>query len=158
MRSTGNGANPIRAWIRSADGTYTNFISRSTRYWSTNYFENAFLFSLPSAGNYVLAFQGTGYNWMTNPREDIESLVDGVSLRRVTDELVDAPSAPEKMRIEVAKGAILALDFPGTLRTGPLKLGGEHVTGLVTSDTHPEYICGMGTIDARPLGCVLSIR
>ncbi len=158
VHNTGNGANPVRAWIRSADGSYTNFISRSTRYWSTNYYENAFLFSLPSAGNYVLAFQGTGYNWRTNPREDIETLIDGVSLRRVTDELVDVPSVPEKIRIEVANGAILALDFPGTLRTGSLKLGGTHVTGLVNSDTHPDYICGMGTIDARPIGCVLSIR
>ena len=95
---------------------------------------------------------------MTNPREDIESLVDGVSLRRVTDELVDAPSVPEKLRIEVAKGAILALDFPGTLRTGALKLGGTHVVGIVNSDTHPDYICGMGTIDAKPAGIVLSIR
>jgi hypothetical protein len=71
---------------------------------------------------------------------------------------VDVPSVPEKMRIEVANGAILALDFPGTLSTGSLKLGGTHVVGLVNSDTHPDYICGMGTIDAKPVGSVLTIR
>lgn len=154
----GNGANPVRAWIRSADGSYTNFISRSTRYWSTNFVEHAFLFSLPSAGSYVLAFQGMGYNWMNYDREDIESLVDGVSLKYVTETLAETPCVPEKLRIEVAKDAILALDFPGVLKTGPLKLGGTHVVGLVNSDTHPDYICGMGTLDARPSGIVISVK
>ena len=154
----GNGANPVRAWIRSSDGSYTNFISRSTRYWNTNFVEHAFLFSLPSAGSYVLAFQGMGYNWANYAREDLETLVDGVSLKYVTETLAETPRVPEKLRIEVAKDAILALDFPGVLKTGSLKLGGQHVFGLVNSDTHPDYICGMGTIDARPTGAVISFK
>lgn len=153
-----NGGNPVRAWIRSEDGAYTNFISKSTRYFCTNFVEHAFMFTLPSAGKYVLAFQGTGYDYMNNPREDIEALVDGVSLKYVTETPADVPDVPEKLRIKVSEGAMLALDFPGTIRTGKVTLGGERIIGYVDSTTHPDYICGMGSIEARPEGTVVVIR
>lgn len=153
-----NGGNPVRAWIRSEDGSYTNFISKSTRYICTNFVEHSFMFNMPSAGRYVLAFQGTGYNWMTNPKEDLEALVDGVSLKHVAQTPTDVPDVPARMRISVSEGAMLALDFPGTIHTGTVTLGGRRVVGRIDSSTHPDFICGMGAIEARPEGAVIVIR
>lgn len=153
-----NGGNPVRAWIRSEDGSYTNFISKSTRYICTNFVERTFMFNLPSAGRYVLAFQGTGCNWATNPKEDLEALIDGVSLKYIAETPVVAPDVPARMRISVAEGAMLALDFPGTIHTGTVTLGGKRVVGRIDSTTHPDFICGMGSIEARPEGAVIVIR
>lgn len=153
-----NGGNPVRAWIRSEDGSYTNFISKSTRYICTNFVERSFMFNMPSAGRYVLAFQGTGCNWAANPREDLEALVDGVSLKYVAQTLTDVPDVPASMRIKVSEGAMLALDFPGTIRAGTVTLGGKRAVGRIDSTTHPDFICGMGSIEARPGGAVIVIR
>ena len=153
-----NGANPIQAWIRSADGAYTNFISRSTRYFATNYVEYAYHFQLPAAGQYVLAFQGTGYNWQNRAKEDLESMVDGVSLKYVRDELNETPSVPAGLSVDVANDSILNLNFPGTLKLRRLHLGGASVSGFVDATTHPKFITGMGSLNVPPAGTVLILR
>ena len=157
-KGTHNGANPVMAWIRNAAGTYTNMIARSTAHCSTNFVEYTCHFRLPAAGEYVLAFQGTGYNWATKPNEDIESLVDGVSLTYETGTLNETPDVPERMSIDVAPHAILALDFPGTLKVRRLHLGGLPVSGHVDATTHPAYLTGMGALDAPPAGSVFLLR
>lgn len=53
---------------------------------------------------------------------------------------------------------MLALDFPGTIHTGTVTLGGRRVVGRIDSSTHPDFICGMGAIEARPEGAVIVIR
>lgn len=153
-----NGANPIQAWIRSSDGTYTNFISRSTRYFATNFVEYAYNFQLPAAGQYVLAFQGTGYNWQNKSGEDLESLVDGVSLKYACDELNETPSVPAGLSVDVANEAVLNLNFPGTLKLRRLHLGGETVSGHVDATTHPKFITGMGSLDVPPAGTMFIFR
>lgn len=156
---TGNGGNPLTGWIRSEDGSYTNFIFSSPSYVATNFVEHTYHFRLPAAGKYVLAFQGTGINWRTVPREDLETIVDGVSLKYVKDELVDVPSVANTTRIAVAKGAKLALDFPGTVEVGSVKLGGVPARGIINSSTHPEFISGMGSLNAVPkTGAVILFR
>ncbi|MCQ2391294.1 MAG: hypothetical protein MJ240_07705 [Kiritimatiellae bacterium] len=157
-KDKGNGANPVQAWIRNAAGTYTNFISRSTRYFATNYVEYAYHFQLPAAGAYVLAFQGTGYDWQNKAKEDLESLVDGVSLQYVRDPLNETPTMPADLAVEVANEAVLNLNFPGTLKLRRLHLNGEPVCGHVDAATHPKFITGMGSLEVPPAGTLILFR
>jgi hypothetical protein len=101
-----------------------------------------YLWRAPAAGTYHLGFSPN--NPVTSERV---SMVDGVSLTPVADELLaEAPSAPKYLEIDVAEGAELALDFPGTLKIGRLRIAGRKYKGLVSAADLPECVSGQGSL------------
>ena len=65
---------------------------------------------------------------------------------------------PKKVKVEVAQGAYLNLAFTGTNTVASLNLGGESVMDFANATTHPEFICGMGTLVVRPTGTMMLFR
>ena len=125
-----------------------------------NFVEHSYLFYVPKKGVRRIGISGEG-----NPDQPVTSgnqctsVVDAFSIVRALDVDADAvPSAPSKMRVSVAAGATLNLDFPGTLACGPVTLGGTTVYGLVNAQTYPQYITGVGSLQATNPGVVIILR
>ena len=125
-----------------------------------NFVEHSYLFYVPTKGVRRFGISGEGCpgvgigSWTENT-----SAIDSVSIVRALD--VDAnavPSAPKKMRISVDTGATLNLDFPGTLTCGPVTLGGTTVYGLVNAQTYPQYVTGVGSLQANNPGAMIIFR
>ena len=94
---------------------------------------------------------GTGTN------ADRRSFLDGLSLVRA-DGREDAPSVPKKMKLSVASGARLVLDYPGTVKVSRLSLGGVRKNGVVNAATDPDYIGGIGSLEIVPTGIAVSFK
>ena len=86
-------------------------------------------------------------------------MIDGVSLKRVRG-CPRQPEIPEYMKISVAEGAILRLDFDGTVKSGSVTLNGTRIIGEVNAEKYPEFIQGRGTLLAQPgnRGLVMVVR
>ena len=78
---------------------------------------------------------------------------DGASALAAT-----TPDLPADLSVEVASGATLALDFPGTVKIRSLRLGNRHPGGIVSAETHPDYISGTGSLEVPPPATVLTLR
>ena len=65
---------------------------------------------------------------------------------------------PKTLTVSVATDAKLRLDFSGTNEVRVLSLGGQRVTGFVSSVTHPDYITGSGVLEIKPRGTVVLFR
>ena len=124
------------------------------------WFEREYLFDIPVAGDYKFGIEG-GYSLReggygikdTSKGADRYSFLDGCSIRRVLDELEDAPVLPPELRVTVANGSRLVLNYPGTVQVSRVKLGDIVVReGVVGEKTHPQYIGGMGTLTVVPCG------
>lgn len=71
----------------------------------------------------------------------------------------DVPQAPDRMKVAVADGARLVLDFPGVKKVWSLRLGGRKIpTGIVGANDYPEYLGGIGRLEIEPGGSLLLIR
>lgn len=139
----GCGHLPIRVWI--AQGDITNEIGRASVD-SAEYHAYTYFWRAPAAGTYRLGFSPN--NPVTSERV---SLVDSVSLTLAGDELLaDTPATPQYLEIDVADGAELALDFPGTLKVGRLNIAGQKYTGVVNAATLPGVISGQGAFEISP--------
>ena len=58
---------------------------------------------------------------------------------------------------QLAIGAKLCLDFPGTLKLDGLKYNGRSYSGILTADNCP-CLLGPGTLDITPKGTVILFR
>ena len=85
--------------------------------------------------------------------------VDGVSIVKVDEAAQTAPTLPSKVRIDVAEGARLALDYPGTNRVRGVWFGGVSADGrIVDAATYPDYVSGIGALEIVPSGSLLLFR
>ena len=111
--------------------------------------------SIPAAGDYTLSIGG-----VITDSPDRNTLIDDVSVIKCDGGLAsDTPSVSRKMALEVASGATVALDFPGTLELDSLWLGGRSAhSGVFSAATHPDYLVGAGSIFVKPKGFVLFMR
>ncbi len=149
--------NNFRVWMSPTDDpAVTNEVARFFAPYSRNWHRESFLVNLPKAGRYFLRIDGLGSGSAKNP--DTQGMFDLLSLERVVDPPEAAPEMPTHVEISVAEGARLVLDFTGALRCGPVRLGGTVLTGLLSAQTHPEFLSGAGTLDARNLGTLLIFR
>ena len=124
---------------------------------TTNFVGQCIRFDVPAAASdWSLGFEGM--NVSTASSNDKGLFVDGVSLKRCTDEPSSAMSIPKTLAVSVATDAKLRLDFSGTSKIGELSLGGRRVTGFVSSATHPDYISGSGALEITPRGMVFIFR
>lgn len=99
------------------------------------------------AGAYTLVVSGTHAEYKSGTSLRCCS-IDGLSLMRDYGERLPPDVSPE-LHITVNEGAKLNLDFTGTVKTAPVRLGGRGVTGVVNASTYPDYITGDGTIEAE---------
>ena len=116
----------------------------------TNFTEFSWCVNIPKAGSWRLKFTGQS-------TEDRTTLIDDVSFKLETPS-ADTPSMPEGLFVDVAEGATLRLDYPGTGRVGKLRLGGNSVSGTISAATHPEYISGDGALYVKPEPFAVIIR
>lgn len=133
------GCDALSAWICRTGTTATNVILHTTPYASRNFVEHVCHFKVDVPGEYEFGIGGTLQK---------TSVIGACSVKRIADELAETPTVPGDLRINVKEGAMLVLDFPGTLKTGGVRLGGQYVTGTINAKTHPQYITGMGSIEA----------
>ncbi len=150
--SDGNrGHNPIRVWM--AQGDVTNEIGR-TAVDCDEFRPYTYFWRAPAAGTYRLGFSST----MT-ANEDRNTMIDGVSLKPVADELVaETPRLSEDLEISVSAGAKLALDFSGTVKVGRLRIAGRNYSGIVDASTVPGVITGQGAFEVKTRGMILILR
>ncbi len=63
----------------------------------------------------------------------------------------------EDIVVNVADGARLRLDFPGTLKLDGLKYAGRSYSGTLTAERCP-FLLGPGSLEVTPKGTVLFFR
>lgn len=149
--------NPVRVWL--AQGAATNVLATTPTLYARHWMEVSYLVDIPTAGSWCLGIEGRG--WMDDTAQvsaDLDAQIDDVSLVRCRDEQDDAPSLPRGLRIDVAKGAQLLLDYPGVAACGPVSYDGQVYVGMLDRTTHPAFITGPGTLRAIPSGSVLLVR
>ncbi|MBR2837335.1 MAG: hypothetical protein IKE55_00980, partial [Kiritimatiellae bacterium] len=158
--------NPLRFWYHAVGSAETNVIDVMLVPRCFNWFEREYLFDIPAAGDYRFGIEG-GYSLReggygirdTSKGADRYTFLDGCSIRRVLDELEDAPELPPGLKVSVASGSRLVLNYPGTVRVGSVRLGDSVVVeGVVSEKTHPQYIGGMGSLTVVPKGTRIIIR
>ncbi len=151
VRFIGYSYNPIRVWM-AKDGV-TNELART----DVDYDEFrpfTYFWRAPTAGTYRLGFQSTLPEY-----SDRSTIIDGVSLTPVAGELLaEAPDAPQDIEIVVAEGAKLALDFPGTMKVGRLKIAGRNYSGTVDASIAPGVLSGQGKLEIKQHGFMLIVR
>ena len=149
---TNNGHNPLKASLAAEGSSTTNEIC-TVRVDSFDFVRHSALFRVPDAGRYVLRIEGL----TTATGSDRISRLDGVSVKKADDFKVDVPDIAEDTSIEIADGAKLRLDFPGTLKLGSLRYNDRSYSGTLTAETCP-FILGAGALDVTPKGTVILFR
>lgn len=135
------GRNPVETFL--IKDSVTNFIGRTEAVTHTNFVQHVFDFRVPEAGPYTFLMRGT------ETKNSMEAMIDGVSIVQVRHDPDAGAVLPETLRISVAQGARLRLDFDGTNNVDVLWLDGRRITGIVSAETHPEYISGYGTLNVQ---------
>ena len=153
-----NGRNPIRVFLLR-DGVPVQTLD-DTPVESTNFVEHVVLARI-EAGTYNLVFQGQRAEPASEGVEsgDHATLLDDISLRGVAaDEMAQAPELDKTLRIRVAEGAKLRLDFDGVIRVGGVKYAGASRGGIVSAETCPDFVLGPGKLNVVPVGFTVVIR
>ena len=125
-----------------------------------NWYEREYLFSVPSSGTYRFGIQGGCGLEEIDPSTtaDRMSFVDGLSIRRVMDAPAAAPTVPEGLKISVAKGARVVLNYPGRIKVRRAVLNGVSTgCGVFSAKTHPDFFGGMGEIEVDSPRCVIIV-
>lgn len=132
---------------------------------STNWMNHVVTFTVEQAGDYSFGFMGL--NVPTNCAcatqgcgdggWDKRGFLAGVSLVKVDSPLAET-TIPEDLKVKVAAGAQLRLDFAGTKKVDSVRLGGKRVYGVISAKTYPEYILGEGAFECEQKGTVIILR
>ena len=158
----GYGNNLVR--VSLSQGATTTVLAVTPTLYSRNWMEITYLANIPTTGTWRLAIEGLcrpdriEREAAGGTKADIDAHIDGVSLVRCRDTIDAAPSLPHNVKIEVAKGAQLLLDYTGTAKCGPVTYDGVVHVGTINASTHPEFVTGGGTLEAVPLGTALMVR
>ena len=146
---TAKETDPVRFWM--AKGGVTNEIAQLAPP-VTNFTMYSWTFVLPESGAWRFGVEGLG-----EAGKDMNTLMDGFSLVR-EPLAADAPEMDEALEVNVASGAKLRLDYPGTQTIGKLRLAGRAYSGLVRAADHPESLLGDGALYVPPKGIAVTIR
>jgi len=104
-------------------------------------------------GTYVLKIQGTHADQKAGDRA---YAIDGLSLKRVS--AAYPPSLPEDLKIDVAEGAKLDLDYDGKVKVRGVSFNGVFKTGIVDESTCPGLVTGRGQLEVCPHGMAIIFR
>lgn len=156
--------NPVRVWLEQ--GGVTNVLATTPSLYTRQWMEVSYIVDVPTAGTWRLGIEGrcgktdvideaTGaYKF----RVDLDVQIDGVSLVRCLDTRDDAPSLPSSLRIDVAKGATLLLDYPGVARVRKVIYDGTPYSGIVNAETCPAFVTGQGSLEVVPNNMAVIVR
>ena len=65
----------------------------------------------------------------------------------------------KNVNVVVLEGTKLDLQYSGTLRVkGRVSLGGKTAAGIISAQSHPNWIDGPGALEVIPHGFVISFR
>ena len=95
----------------------------------------------------------------SKPNSSMYALGEKVEVEFKASDL--AKGSRHVLKIEVADGARLQLDFAGTNKIDSLRIAGKSYEGLVSVETHPELfptLAGPGTLMIMPKGTVILFR
>ena len=154
--------NPVFAFVKMPDGS-TNAICRVEVPTTRAFFEHSALFRMPAAGSYRLNIEGLGVpsGILKNGKDtaNLTTQVDGVSIVKVDEAAQAAPTLSETLRIDIAEGARLTLDYPGTNKVRGVRFGGVPAEGrIVDAKSYPDYVSGIGALEIVPAGTTLLFR
>jgi len=144
-----------------AQGGITNsIVSLETP--TTNFVAHTVCFDVEDANlDYVFGFEADNDKRVTGYKDRMV-FVDDASIVYCGDSFADGQreefTIPEDMAISVASGAKLDADFAGTRTLAEMRLGGRRVSGVISKDTHPEYISGLGMFYVQPKGTCIHFR
>lgn len=159
------GGNKIRATLAAEGSSEANEILVTESICSTNYLRQVALFKIPESatGRYVLKLQGlnNGTDVITQPpgmsTRDANAYVASVSVKKVAD--ASAPRLPEDLEIvDINPDAKLRLDYDGRINLKRVKLGRRSLIGVISAETHPELVSGLGEVYVEPKGAYILIR
>ena len=145
------GENPIAAWV-GKDGI-TNRIGYVEMKGINFFRRHEFYFNIPVAGSYEIGFQGQD----SAPSGDKTTLIDGVSVEKADLAPLGAV-IPKNCELAVAGGARLNLNFMGTNTVDFIRYNGALLTGLISAQTHPEFVSGIGAFMSPPKGTLIRVR
>ena len=155
--------NPVRVWL--AQGGVTNVLATTPSLYARHWMEVSYLADVPTAGTWRLGIEGRcakedvidATTGKVSVYADLDVQVDDVSLVRCFDERDAAPTLPKDLRIDVAKGATLLLDYPGVAQVHKVVYDGKSYKGTVSAETCPEFVTGPGRLEIVPArgGCLI---
>ena len=154
--------NPVR--VSLSQGATTNVLAVTPTLYSRNWMEITYLANIPTTGTWRLAIEGLcrpdriDREAAGGSRADIDAHIDNVSLVRCLDTIDAAPSLPRNLKFEVAKGAQLLLDYQGTAKCGPVKYDGVVHVGTINASTCPDFVTGMGALEAVSDGTLIIVK
>ena len=156
--------NPVRAYVLLSDGS-TNEICYIKVPTGQNFVEYSYLFRMPESGRHRLYIEGMGVPSGVIDKDgkdtaNLTTLMDGVSVVKVDEAAQVKPTLPEKLRLSVAEGARLVLDYPGTNKVASVRFGGVAVDSsrIVDASSYPDYVSGIGALQLVPKGITLNFR
>lgn len=164
-------------WNGSGRNPVSVSLGGKSIYWTkvdnVNFVTHSVVFDVAASGDQLLSFNGLYNGGNKNAKDpsgniisgignvssgDKSALLDGVSIRRYVQKSAP-PDIPQEMRIELAEGAKLKLDFAGTLKLGGLKLAGTSVpSGTYSATDYPDFLSGAGSVDVKSYGTAIFLR
>ena len=144
-----------------AKGAVTNeLVSLATP--NTNFVAHTVCFDVEDAdSDYVFGFEAANDKRVSGYKDRMV-FIDDASIVYCGDSFADGRreefQIPEDMSISVAYGAKLDADFVGMHTLAEMRLGGRRVSGVISKNTHPEYISGMGMFYVQPKGTCIHFR
>ncbi|MGN0846166.1 MAG: hypothetical protein ACI4RA_02130, partial [Kiritimatiellia bacterium] len=150
---------PFEVWLKDHAGAVRRL--GHTRVDHDEFLQYAFTFDVAEIDRpYTLGLQGVQFYVKGDPSNNHSVRLDCVDLEYLGDRVAE-PEIPETLTIDVAAGASLRLDFPGTNTIYALRIAGRGYTGFVSAAERPELgtsLSGPGTLYIRPRGTVMLYR
>lgn len=137
----------------------TIFATEAVEYFNPHVYETEF--DLAEEGDFAFVVKGDPHDveHATNQERDNRcTVVDGLSLRRISQTPRAVPTFAEDLRIEVAAGAKLKLDFDGVFKIDSVKLGNAAATGEISAARFPAFVEGTGSFTVTPKGTMVIFR
>ena len=156
------GNNPVRVY--ATQGGVTNVFATTPTLYTRHWVEVSYLARFPAAGTWRLHLEGQCRPDLLareaggGAKADADAHIDGASLVRCRDVIDEVPDIPSTLKFDVAEGAQLLLDYEGTAKCGPVKYAGRTYIGTIDASTHPEFVTGLGALEAQPLGTIMIVR
>ncbi|MBQ3097676.1 MAG: hypothetical protein IJC66_05915, partial [Kiritimatiellae bacterium] len=146
--------------VLAQGGTTNSIVSLETP--TTNFVAHTVFFDVDNVdSDYVFGFEADNDMRVTGYKDRMV-IIDDASIVYCGDSFADGQreefTIPEDMAISVASGAKLDADFAGTRTLAEMRLGGRRVSGVISKDTHPEYISGLGMFYVQPKGTCIHFR
>jgi len=160
MRLDQNRATGVSVWLSrtdSGDRAVTNLLGAASTL-SKSFARHAFLFRPPVAGVYTFGIGGNVSGYVGDEKKQNEQLIDCISIKSVTSLREDGLGELTDLEVNVEASARLALGFEGSKAVRKVRYAGRSYSGVISSETHPEFVSGPGSLVVPRKGLCVIIR